>query len=163
MLPRGATYFLYKRASEKCWVIDDVVAPRGNTLSYSAQPRLGSQWSVTPSWEVDDRVTVARLSDAGGYQKEAVAVRIAQTSHRQREAHNKSSLGKEEVGLYLRLPPYDNVNGKPHYLKQTPAPRRHIFYSTQEGCWVLCPICNCLLYTSPSPRDATLSRMPSSA
>ena len=23
--------------------------------------------------------------------------------------------------------------------------------------------CNCLLYTSPSPRDATLSRMPSSA
>ena len=25
------------------------------------------------------------------------------------------------------------------------------------GCW------NCLLYTSPSPRDATLSRMPSSA
>ena len=28
---------------------------------------------------------------------------------------------------------------------------------------VLSPIGNCLLYTSPSPRDATLSRMPSSA
>ena len=27
---------------------------------------------------------------------------------------------------------------------------------------VECPVC-CLLYTSPSPRDATLSRMPSSA
>ena len=25
------------------------------------------------------------------------------------------------------------------------------------------PLCDCLLYTSPSPRDATLSRMPSSA
>ena len=25
------------------------------------------------------------------------------------------------------------------------------------------PLCACLLYTSPSPRDATLSRMPSSA
>ena len=25
------------------------------------------------------------------------------------------------------------------------------------------PVINCLLYTSPSPRDATLSRMPSSA
>ena len=25
------------------------------------------------------------------------------------------------------------------------------------------PACGCLLYTSPSPRDATLSRMPSSA
>ena len=29
------------------------------------------------------------------------------------------------------------------------------------GCQVL--VCDCLLYTSPSPRDATLSRMPSSA
>ena len=27
----------------------------------------------------------------------------------------------------------------------------------------LLPLCICLLYTSPSPRDATLSRMPSSA
>ena len=26
-----------------------------------------------------------------------------------------------------------------------------------------CVCCTCLLYTSPSPRDATLSRMPSSA
>ena len=35
-------------------------------------------------------------------------------------------------------------------------------FETQKWhCWV----CNagCLLYTSPSPRDATLSRMPSSA
>ena len=32
--------------------------------------------------------------------------------------------------------------------------------------WMLEPYvvdCDCLLYTSPSPRDATLSRMPSSA
>ena len=28
---------------------------------------------------------------------------------------------------------------------------------------VLLLLCRCLLYTSPSPRDATLSRMPSSA
>ena len=27
----------------------------------------------------------------------------------------------------------------------------------------ICKKCSCLLYTSPSPRDATLSRMPSSA
>ena len=32
-----------------------------------------------------------------------------------------------------------------------------IFYCNQRG------IDTCLLYTSPSPRDATLSRMPSSA
>ena len=41
--------------------------------------------------------------------------------------------------------------------------------SSVEGCDSIVDldlfviICNCLLYTSPSPRDATLSRMPSSA
>ena len=43
-------------------------------------------------------------------------------------------------------------------------------YSNQNGCCLVCNQkitqdtgWNCLLYTSPSPRDATLSRMPSSA
>ena len=35
--------------------------------------------------------------------------------------------------------------------------------STAASCTFDCPSQNCLLYTSPSPRDATLSRMPSSA
>ena len=44
--------------------------------------------------------------------------------------------------------------------------------SSQAGCGMNCPFCatgqggltrNCLLYTSPSPRDGLLSRMPSSA
>ena len=35
---------------------------------------------------------------------------------------------------------------------------------THIGCDTSsCGACTCLLYTSPSPRDATLSRMPSSA
>ena len=33
----------------------------------------------------------------------------------------------------------------------------------EDGGWGDTPKNNCLLYTSPSPRDATLSRMPSSA
>ena len=36
-----------------------------------------------------------------------------------------------------------------------------------EGCVVIvdpgAPLCHCLLYTSPSPRDLSTSRMPSSA
>ena len=35
--------------------------------------------------------------------------------------------------------------------------------STGLGHGIAVPHCRCLLYTSPSPRDATLSRMPSSA
>ena len=31
------------------------------------------------------------------------------------------------------------------------------------NAFVTTSLCSCLLYTSPSPRDATLSRMPSSA
>ena len=42
---------------------------------------------------------------------------------------------------------------------------RHAGYDFSKGAghWVMKPFFNCLLYTSPSPRDATLSRMPSSA
>ena len=38
----------------------------------------------------------------------------------------------------------------------------HTVCGKQERADVDCTLC-CLLYTSPSPRDATLSRMPSSA
>ena len=33
----------------------------------------------------------------------------------------------------------------------------------KDGALIITPTRDCLLYTSPSPRDATLSRMPSSA
>ena len=36
-------------------------------------------------------------------------------------------------------------------------------YNDPNYDWVILLTNNCLLYTSPSPRDATLSRMPSSA
>ena len=34
---------------------------------------------------------------------------------------------------------------------------------TQRAAWVLSHCADCLLYTSPSPRDLSTSRMPSSA
>ena len=34
---------------------------------------------------------------------------------------------------------------------------------TEDGGFAIAPYTDCLLYTSPTPRDATLSRMPSSA
>ena len=43
----------------------------------------------------------------------------------------------------------------------------HVSLSVNELEWTeavsVCVCVHCLLYTSPSPRDATLSRMPSSA
>ena len=47
------------------------------------------------------------------------------------------------------------------YLKESSTgPSRKYYHITNEG---RAAYNNCLLYTSPSPRDATLSRMPSSA
>ena len=46
------------------------------------------------------------------------------------------------------------VQGAWQTVKQTPRGAGHLFSD---------PLGTCLLYTSPSPRDATLSRMPSSA
>ena len=37
------------------------------------------------------------------------------------------------------------------------------FWGAEKCFWKLPGVITCLLYTSPSPRDATLSRMPSSA
>ena len=45
---------------------------------------------------------------------------------------------------------------------QTRALIRENRVSVEDLIWPVF-ICDCLLYTSPSPRDATLSRMPSSA
>ena len=82
-----------------------------------------------------------------------------------------------------RVNAFRSVNGRPA-LKDTPGTRFLEYGKNKDGYWnydmfaeqcvdvmdcfeVLYPglqlVMDCLLYTSPSPRDATLSRMPSSA
>ena len=72
-----------------------------------------------------------------------------------------------------------NNFGPVYYLNMDEQPERKIYMEAQFKYWQkenytrisaydgreddLSDIINCLLYTSPSPRDATLSRMPSSA
>ena len=53
---------------------------------------------------------------------------------------------------------YDPLEGnkKLNIPKNTP-------FSELDGNTFACPVCSCLLYTSPSPRDEQSSRMPSSA
>ena len=52
-------------------------------------------------------------------------------------------------------------DGEPGYLKQSMKLPKS--WAAKPLLEVLELFCACLLYTSPSPRDATLSRMPSSA
>ena len=68
-----------------------------------------------------------------------------------REDPNPSEATRSEAQLFIR-PPYDFL-GIDHLLTNFHLP----------GSTLLCLVAACLLYTSPSPRDGLLSRMPSSA
>ena len=59
-----------------------------------------------------------------------------------------------EAGWTTGLVPFTYENGI-GFIENMSAFETNFRFATQFG--------NCLLYTSPSPRDATLSRMPSSA
>ena len=54
------------------------------------------------------------------------------------------------------------LEAHPH-IKSDPAPFVEVESLTERSAEILARPFACLLYTSPSPRDATLSRMPSSA
>ena len=66
-------------------------------------------------------------------------------------------LRQEWLGTYERQP--DGVDGcTPAYKRKGPKADKD-----EKFLWFHKQSTSCLLYTSPSPRDATLSRMPSSA
>ena len=70
------------------------------------------------------------------------------------DQYNMSSSGGYTISLSpnsYAVPSYDFEHPRPHT-------QMDLFEKLIETDWVAC-----LLYTSPSPRDATLSRMPSSA
>ena len=56
-----------------------------------------------------------------------------------------------------------NGNARLMHVAHTTAWGQFIFLTLAIACLAHAMLSNCLLYTSPSPRDATLSRMPSSA
>ena len=65
--------------------------------------------------------------------------------------------GGSDLHLSAGLPPYGRFSGALRPMHEAPL--------AEESCnrLIFSLLNNCLLYTSPSPRDATLSRMPSSA
>ena len=71
---------------------------------------------------------------------------------------NQKEVTVEEADLAETAVVEDLVDGEPEDMAETTAVVEDLEETDlHERCT------NCLLYTSPSPRDATLSRMPSSA
>ena len=64
---------------------------------------------------------------------------------------------------YVTETPMVRMNFDPYLTATPPVPCQANFNYLQNGPTTIFTDLSCLLYTSPSPRDATLSRMPSSA
>ena len=118
---------------------------------YTAQKRGGKGKSATSMKDEDfiDKLFVASMHDTvlfftsvgKVYWKRVYELPIASRGARGRPIINLLPLEEDErVSAVLTVREYSED--------------QYIFFATRNGC---------LLYTSPSPRDATLSRMPSSA
>ena len=78
---------------------------------------------------------------------------------------NKLVFGSLTVALSSCIGNYENINSNPYEAPDLSADGYALGSAMNNlaGCVVSPDVNTCLLYTSPSPRDRTRSRMPSSA
>ena len=133
--PAGnATFYFYYRSNSNNWVIDDIMEATGVTFSRSESDNINSTWYTCSDWEVNPSVHFAK----GKVHKDAHGGNTIQVSG----FKLKANCVEDENGLYLQQPPYDNIAGKPHYIKTEKDYRRHLFWSEAEGLWQICPVCS---------------------
>ena len=119
-------YILHYRAKPRCWVIDCDIVLEGAYFAYGEGEDLGSTvWRSSCPWKVaKGAVGKTVKKKAGAYEGEGIEI---------------TGLPRDtENGLYLRQPPYDNINDHPHYIKLE-GTRRHLFHTGYR--WVICPVC----------------------
>ena len=91
-------------------------------------------WTTTPEWCENPNIKVEKIKDEKGYNGEVIRVSGCEDG---------GSLSVKENGVYLRQPPYDDINKNPHYIRiidEKESERRHLFVGTDHG-WLICPIC----------------------
>lgn len=129
-----STYFIYYRALANCWVIDDMIETSGATYAFSSNGDINSLWTASPEWAKTNAVTSSHgPHDSAAYRSETVSIVGC--------ARLGGNCSHTEDGLYLRQPPYDDINGNPHYIKTGSGARRHFFYSKFRR-WIIAPQCN---------------------
>ena len=124
-------------------------------------------------WEADEARVRAGLAAPGVARPEQLA---GMSGLDMFEAISRGALPSVPIGAALDFWPIEYeagrfvFQGRPHARFLNPMGTLHggwiaTLLDSAVGCAVhtMLPADSCLLYTSPSPRDATLSRMPSSA
>ena len=138
----GAENYELLRSIKKIWDPNGIFNP-GKIVD--APPMDTSlRYSQTPTREV---ATVMDFSDTGGIQRAAEL------------CSGSGDCRKTELTGGVMCPSYMATRNE----KDTTRARANVLRQVLTGDPDSVTPLNCLLYTSPSPRDATLSRMPSSA
>ena len=119
-------YIMHYRAKAQNWVIDNDIVLEGAYFAYGEGEDLETTaWRSSCQWRTHKGAIAKEVKrKAGGYEGHAMEL-----SGFPRDTEN---------GLYLRQPPYDDINKKPHYIKLEPT-RRHLFHTGFR--WVICPVC----------------------
>ena len=139
----------------------------GTQITVQLQGDERAHWFVTTDMKV-----VAR-ADNGDFRYVAMAgdssVGFVLSEVR---AHDEAGRSDAERAFVARqaLAPADyrqamerNGSVRPPRISSLKAPRRAKYEGKRRGLFILVEFQDCLLYTSPSPRDLSTSRMPSSA
>lgn len=133
-------FYLYYRALADCWVIDDIIETSGSTYAYSQSGDINSLWTSSPEWSRSSIIESKFETTANSAAYRGEAVRISGCGR----LGGKTYCSAAEDGLYLRQPPYDDINGHPHYIKYTSPNdplRRHLFFASERR-WIVAPQCN---------------------
>jgi hypothetical protein len=135
-----SNFYLYYRALADCWVIDDIIETTGTTYAYSQSGNINSTWTSSPEWSRSSIIESRLESSTNPAAYRGEAIRISGCGR----LGGKTYCSASEDGLYLRQPPYDDINGQPHYIKYTSITdpsRRHLFFATERR-WIVAPQCN---------------------
>ena len=116
------------------------------------------------------RLTARNVMDALGYEDCVIYLLAEDGRFEQRAAWGPKTIDGLVIENPLRLARHEGIVGaaatsqRPQVVANAAEDSRYVSDVVPVGSELAVPIVfGCLLYTSPSPRDATLSRMPSSA
>lgn len=140
-------YYIHFRESENRWVLDDTVAYTGGVMMYSQNALSLDKTTfekrmINSTNSVSVKIKKVKSFDPCAYQSEALLIEGFSLAIQ----GLGSVCGSNDDGTYIRLPPHDDINGKPHYFKNDAHHPRHLYFVVRVEknivFWVIAKTCN---------------------